>query len=125
MDYQQLYRYLEKSVTWKNDDTTLEKDTNVPYGTTPTYDGEIPTKEEDSKYTYEFSGWSPEVSKVTGNTVYNATFTQVPKSYNVTYMVDGEVYGEVETVAYGTELTPREAPTCEDKLYIQWLERYP
>lgn len=110
------------TVTWKNGDTTLETDTDVPYGTTPTYDGEIPTKEEDSKYTYEFSGWSPEVSKVTGNTVYNATFTQVPKSYNVTYMVDGEVYGEVDTVPYGTELTPREIPVKTGYTFSGWSE---
>jgi uncharacterized repeat protein (TIGR02543 family) len=110
------------TVTWKNGDTTLETDTRVPYGTTPTYDGEIPTKKGDTKYSYEFSGWSPEVSKVTGNTVYNATFTQVPKSYNVTYMVDGEVYGEVEEVAYGTELTPREIPEKTGHTFSGWSD---
>lgn len=110
------------TVTWKDGDTTLEKDTNVPYGTTPTYDGEIPTKEEDSKYTYEFSGWSPEVSKVTGNTEYNAVYAQTPKTYNVTYMVDGEVYGEVDTVAYGTELTPREIPVKTGHTFSGWSD---
>ena len=59
------------TVYWKNGSTTLETDTNVPYGTTPTYDGDTPV---DSTNGYPFNGWSPAVGPITGDTTYTAQF---------------------------------------------------
>lgn len=59
------------TVTWMNRSTTMETDTNVPYGTTPTYDGETPVDTQDG---YPFEGWTPAVGPITGNTTYTAKF---------------------------------------------------
>ena len=65
------------TVTWKNyDETILEIDSNVKYGTIPTYDKEVPTRSKDTYYTYEFTGWSPEVDIVTKDIIYTAQFKQ-------------------------------------------------
>lgn len=64
------------TVTWKNGDTILEIDGDVPYGTVPSYDGTIPTKADNENDTYLFAGWSPEISKVTGDITYTAQFAQ-------------------------------------------------
>ncbi len=91
------------TVTWKNaDGTVLEKDENVPYGTTPDYNGTTPQKKSDAQYDYTFSGWSPEVTDVTGNAVYVASFTSSLRKYTVTWKnADGSVLTETD-VSYGS-----------------------
>ena len=91
------------TVTWKNGDTTLETDTDVAEGTTPTYDGTTPEKAEDENYTYTFSGWSDgenfyadgqELPAVTGDITYTAVFDAEERVYGKNGLVfedDGSV----------------------------------
>ncbi len=68
------------TVTWKNwDGSVLETDEDVAEGATPEYNGNEPTKPEDDENTYEFAGWTPEITAVSANAEYTATFTAVPK----------------------------------------------
>ena len=91
------------TVTWKNDDgTVLETDTNVAYGTTPTYDGATPTKVSTTENTYAFAGWSPAIAAVTGNATYTATYTTISNMRTVTWMNwDGTVL-KTDSAALGT-----------------------
>ena len=90
------------TVTWMNDDgTELEKDENVEYGTTPEYNGETPTKESNAQYTYIFSGWDPEISKVTANITYKAVYDQTVNTYTVTWRNDDGTELKADTVEYG------------------------
>ncbi|MDE7192091.1 MAG: hypothetical protein K2O35_06465 [Clostridia bacterium] len=67
---------LSYTVTWKNyDGTVLETDYNVPRGSTPTYDGNTPTRAaEEEGYNYTFKGWSPSVSSIYEDKTYTAQF---------------------------------------------------
>ena len=65
------------TVIWKDyNGDELETDTEVAYGTMPSYDGEEPTREEAEEYTYIFSGWTPEIEPVTGDITYTATYVE-------------------------------------------------
>ena len=64
------------TVLFLNEDgTELDRQT-VDYGSTPTYQGETPTKESDEQYRYTFAGWTPRIVAVTKDATYTATYTQ-------------------------------------------------
>ena len=73
------------TVTWKNGETVLETDTDVPYGQHPDYNGATPTKEQSGRQHYTFLGWAldpdstvgiedPSVLTISGDTTYYAIF---------------------------------------------------
>ena len=87
--YQATYRseVNKYTVTWVNDDgTQLELDEEVPYGDMPSYDGETPTKKSTPQYTYEFKGWTPAVSEVTGDITYTAEYNAIVNQYTVKFV---------------------------------------
>ena len=89
------------TVVWENwDGTVLEKDEEVPYGTTPEYNGETPSREGDAQYSYIFTGWTPAVDMVTGDITYTAAYEQTVNQYTITWM-NGENVIKEEQIAYG------------------------
>ena len=93
------------TVTWTDGNgNTLYRAENVAYGSPiPKYAGETPTKEENAQYTYTFAGWTPEdMTTVTGDITFTATFTENLKQYTITWKNwDGSVLLS-EQVDYGT-----------------------
>ena len=104
------------TVIWVDEDEEpIETDENVPYGETPEYTGETPSKTDTTgKYTYTFAGWSPEISEVTGDATYKATFTQAPREYEIKFVNEDGRELQTSDVAYGeTPAYTGETPTKE------------
>ena len=86
------------TVTWKNaDGTTLRTDSNVAWGTTPSWGQAMPTNSSGETA----KGWSPTPSAITGNTTYTATY--IP-TYTV-YFYNGSTLLEQHTVQQGASAT--------------------
>ena len=100
------------TVTWTNDDgTVLEKDENVENGTEPTYNETTPVKQGDAQYSYTFAGWTPEISPVSADVTYKATYSQTTNQYTITWKnADGTVL-KTEKLDYGaTPSYPGDTP---------------
>ena len=88
-------------IVWQNWDGTVLQESNEEYGVIPSYNGETPIRESTVEYTYTFSGWTPTVDVVTGNTTYVAEFTAEARKYTVTWQNwDGSVL-MVDEFEYG------------------------
>ena len=68
---------------------------------------------------YDFSGWEglPEVMPSEDVTVYAIL---VPKTYTITYYVDGEEYARQENIEYKSTITPIEVPQKEENEFSGW-----
>ncbi|MBO7461848.1 MAG: InlB B-repeat-containing protein, partial [Bacteroidales bacterium] len=103
------------TLTYKVDGETYGEVENVEYNKPLTLRDE-PTREG-----YTFSGWSELPTNMPANDV-EVTGSFNINSYTLTYKVDGETYGEVETVEYNKPLTLRETPTREGYTFSGWSE---
>ena len=94
------------TITWKNyDGSVLSVDSSAQYGTIPSFDKLYPTRAKDARYSYEFSGWNPSVSPVTGNQTYVATFAKTTNQYLVNFVDDDGKLLQSTYEAYGTTPT--------------------
>ena len=116
------WEVIKYKITFKNGDTILQ-DTAFAYDTMPTFNGTEPTKESDNRYEYTFSGWSPEITKVTGETTYEAQFTATEHHFN-SVKVDGETHRSECACGYKLESTKHNIElkdgkyTCKDCGYV-------
>lgn len=90
------------TITWNVNG--VKSTTTVNHGETPVYNENTPTKEADEKYTYNFTGWTPEPKPATGNQEYTASFGSTLRKYDVTFIVDGNKYDK-QSVNYGEKPT--------------------
>ena len=91
------------TVTWKNwDGTILETDEKVLEGGIPDYGGAIPAKPSTQTVRYEFDGWEPSVTHVTGDTVYTAKFKEITITYQISWLNYDSSLIKMEEVNAGT-----------------------
>ena len=86
------------TVTFKDGSGNNLQQSDVAFGSIPSYNGKTPSKESDYLFDYEFAGWDKSLSIVTENVVYTATFTKVAKDG---IKVDG-VTANGETIVLGS-----------------------
>ena len=98
------------------DGAEISKST-VAYGESPVAPTE-PTKASTAQYTYEFAGWTPEITTVKGKATYSATYNAVAKSYTVTFVDEDGTEISKSTVAYGkTPVAPADPTKASTAQY--------
>lgn len=112
--------WMEKkyTITWKNWNgdiiQTANKDGNpqnsyeVTYGTMAEFLGTNPTREANIDYTYDFTGWTPALGKVTSDVTYTATFTEKPRQYTIIFQQEGGLEIERQFLLHN------DVPVCEN-----------
>ena len=115
------YEINKYKVRFINEDGSILQEETLDYGSTPTYKKETPTKKRTEEYTYEFDKWTPEITKVTGNQEYKATYKETKNKYTVTYINEGKEYHK-ETALYGNTIKNVENPTKEGYTFIGWYD---
>ena len=112
------------TVTFANWDGTVISATAYDYGTAA---GSIavpsdPTRAADAEYTYTFAGWNSEVTQVSGDATYTATYTATANEYNATFVdgIDESVISGPTTYAFGAAVTAPAAPEHKGYTFAAW-----
>ena len=117
-------------VTWKGYDGGILKSKDFKHGTPA---GEVeanepddPTRPADDKYTYTFTGWTPDYNVVTGSQTYTATYSEEARSYTVSYQYDDTAPAGAPTLPadeahqYNTEVDVAAEPTLDGYRFKGW-----
>lgn len=96
----------------------------VPYGTQAEWLSTNPTREPSDDYTYDFTGWSPALGKVTSDVTYMASYEEKQIKYTIVFVNDGGV--EIERHLLARD----EVPVCENAptrtgYILQWSPNDP
>lgn len=111
----EIWKEVKFTITWKDkdwennptEDVVLQSYT-VPYGTQAEWLSNSPTRPSNIDYTYDFTGWSPALGKVTSDVTYTATYEAKQIKYTITFVQDGGVEIEKHLLARN------EFPVCEN-----------
>lgn len=109
---QYTYDYTKHIIKFVNYDGTVLQATEIAWGETPVYEGDVPSKPKTAQYSYSFAGWDKEIETVTEPADYTAVYDATVNSYTVIFKnYDGEVLDEQtlnygETPVYKGEATP-------------------
>ncbi|MBQ3019630.1 MAG: InlB B-repeat-containing protein [Clostridia bacterium] len=68
------------TVTFENSDGTVLQEEIFAYGAMPAYTGATPIQASDAVFDYTFAGWDKEISIVSGDVTYTATYEGTAKS---------------------------------------------
>ncbi len=115
-------------ITFTNEDGTVLQTSEVEYGKFPVYEKDTPTKSATVDETFTFAGWDKEISKVTGETVYKATYTSKPiakdsinyKYFTVAFVTNGGSEIVSQLVAEGGVAFKPEEPLRERYTFGGW-----
>lgn len=115
-------------ITFKNEDGSMLQTSEVEYGKLPVYEKDTPTKAATVQETFTFAGWDKEISKVTGETVYTATYTSKPitkdsinyKYFTVAFVTNGGSEIVSQLVAEGGVAFRPEEPLRERYTFGGW-----
>ncbi len=99
-----VYTPIKYKITWNVEGTEFHYDM-VDYDSLPVYSGSTPVKAADSKYTYTFAGWTPEITVVKGEATYEATFDKTPQNYTVYWYAEDGTLVTSYVLAYGSAIT--------------------
>ncbi len=88
------------TITWKNFDGSILCEEEFNKGDFPTFTGATPQRAPTASTYYAFAGWTPEVSKVSGNATYTATYEETVVGTH-TEGFEPEFSADGKTVKYG------------------------
>ncbi|MBQ7646871.1 MAG: leucine-rich repeat protein, partial [Clostridia bacterium] len=104
--------YIDYTVTFKNYDGSIIKTTAYHYGDDVTVPAN-PGRAADNTYTYTFKSWDKEITKVTGNAEYTATYDSAYIEYTVRFVDYDDTELSSNTYHYGDTVTAPANPTRE------------
>jgi len=119
------------TVTWRDyDGKILLQKSNIQYGTTPSFEGGLPTRESSAQYHYSFSRWSPEIKRIESDTTFTAQYEETLRKYCVTWLNGDNAELKVETLSYGeipnySGVTPQKESTISHEYVFSGWSPYP
>lgn len=132
-------------ITWNVEGVLSEQ--TLAYGEMPYFEGK-PKKDSTPQYDYEFQSWDKEPGAVTGEETYTAVFTEILRSYEITFSVNDQLhtvvipYGDIPQfngllekpsdvqysytfIGWDKELAPVEGETTYTARFGNTLRKYP
>ena len=114
MSLDAIYSHDTYLITFRNDNGDMISSERYYYGDEVS-EPDAPVKENTDQYSYEFKGWNPEVTEVTGEATYTAVWDTIINHYPVVFLDwDEETILFTDTLAYGaTPVYGGQNPTRE------------
>lgn len=91
-------------VTFQNYDDSYLWSTSVKIGKEVTYQGPLPTRPEDDRFSYYFSGWDGNLKKILEDTIFTAQYMTLDREFVVTFKNEDGTILDRQIATYGNEV---------------------